>query len=444
MRCLIPVMLGLCLATPAGAVDLLEAFRSARDHDATFAADRAAAGAGAEYRAQARAALLPQASISAQYGRRTSRTQLGLAGELASELDAEDGGTVHGYGLQITQPVYRPDAVADSHRLAAQAEIASLTFEAAQQDLVLRVAQAYVDVLAADDELAYARAQQRAVAEQLASARARFDAGRARATDVAEAQAQYDSLVAVEIAARNELRVRLERLRSLTGLGIDSVESLPQSAYDFALEDDATWLQRAQENNPDLRLRDLETRIATADERETRLAGRPTIDLVVAFEEQQRNGGAPSLVDPDRSTVKSTGLQFRMPLFAGGALASRHRAAVLRLREAEQRREATRREVALIVADTLADVRDGMLRVAALEQALSSARLSLQAGELGATVGNRTNLDVLTLRQQVFDAERALSGARHGVVLSHLQLQALVGGLNEAALSRTAGVGTSS
>ncbi|MCE3285555.1 MAG: type secretion protein TolC, partial [Steroidobacteraceae bacterium] len=294
MRRVIPSILASLLAWPAGAVDMVEAYRGARDHDATFAADRAAAGAGAEYRTQARAVLLPQASISAQYGRRTTRTRLDGTSEAAFALDETGDGTVYGYGLRITQPVYRPDAVADSRRLEAQAGIAAVSFRAAEQDLVLRVAQAYIEVLAANDELAFALAQKRAVAEQLASSRARFDAGRARATDVAEAQAQFDSLVAVEIAAGNELRIRLERLRSLTGVETATLDALPRHSYDLALEDQDTWLQRAYENNPDLLLRELELRIASADEREIRFAGRPTIDFVASLDETRQDGSLPT------------------------------------------------------------------------------------------------------------------------------------------------------
>jgi outer membrane protein len=125
------------------------------------------------------------------------------------------------------------------------------------------------------------------------------------------------------------------------------------------------------------------------------------------------------------------GVQFSVPIFAGGALQSKHRQAVAQRNQARQELEATRREVDLDVREAYTQVTSGALRVAALEQSLVSAQTSLEAGELGREIGNRTNLDVLNLQQQVYDVKRDLADARYGYLLTQLQLAALAGELSE-------------
>jgi outer membrane protein len=215
VRRLIPFILLACVAPSAGAPDLIEAHRAALEHDADFAAEVSAADAGREYAVQSRAALRSRVNLTGQIGQVDMETR--TSGDLSSLLSSDTSGNVYGYGLSISRPLYRPDLKADARNLSAQAEIAALTFRAAQQDLILRVSQAYFAVLLAQDSLAFATAQKEAVAEQLAAAKERFDSGRARVTDVAEAQANFDSLAAAQIAAQSDLEVSRARFFALTG-----------------------------------------------------------------------------------------------------------------------------------------------------------------------------------------------------------------------------------
>jgi outer membrane protein len=171
VRRLIPLILSMCVAPYAGAIDLIEAHRAALEHDASFGAQVAAAEAGREYAVQSRASRLPRVNITGQASRRDIEVR--QSGDLSSLLSSDARGNVYGYGVSVTQPLYRPDTIADARSLAAQSEIAELSFQAARQDLILRVSQAYFGVLLAQDSREFAKAQKNALAEQLASAKER-------------------------------------------------------------------------------------------------------------------------------------------------------------------------------------------------------------------------------------------------------------------------------
>jgi outer membrane protein len=426
---LIPFVLLACVAPSADALDLIEAHRAAREHDAEFAAQLSAAEAGREYAVQSRAALLPRVNVSGQAGRRNQEVR--QSGDLSSLLSSDANGNVYGYSVSISQPLYRPDAMADRRSLAAQGEISGLSFRAAEQDLILRVAQSYFGVLLAQDSLALAKAQRAAVAEQLAAAKERFDSGRARVTDVAEAQANFDALAAAEIAAESDLAVSRARFYALTGRDGEDPDPIASGQSAAALEDLPAWLNRARAGSLEIRIRDRESAIADAEVKRTSLAGRLSVDIVAKLDDSRQDGDLSPLAYPDQSTTKSIGLQFSMPVFAGGALESRYRQAVAQRNQAQQQLEATRRDVEVDVREAHTQVTSGAMRVAALEQGLTSAQTSLEAGELGREVGNRTNLDVLNLQQQVYDVQRDLADARYGYLLTQLKLAALAGELSE-------------
>jgi outer membrane protein len=429
VRRLIPLVLFLCAARSAVAIDLVEAHRAALAHDADFAAEVSALAAGREYTVQGRASLLPRVNITGQVARRDMEVR--QSGQFASLLSSDANGDVYGYGVSITQPLYRPDVKADARSLSAQGEIATLAFRAAQQDLILRLSQAYFSVLLAQDSLVLAKAQKEAIAEQLAAAKERFDSGRARVTDVAEAQANFDSLVAAEIAAESDLAVSRARFVALTGREGEDPDPIGTAALSRPSDAMQAWRDRAGAESIEIRVRALELKIAETQIDRTRLAGRPSLDVVAKYDDQHQQGDLSPLMYPDRSRALSVGLQFSMPVFAGGALQSRYRQAVALRNQALQQLEATRRDVDVDVREAYTQVTAGALRVAALEQGLVSAQTSLEAGELGREVGNRTNLDVLNLQQQVFDVKRDLADARYRYLLTRLKLAATAGELAE-------------
>jgi outer membrane protein len=339
VRRLIPFIVLACAAHSASALDLTDAYRSALRHDAEFGAQQSAAEAGREYFAQSRAAVRPRVSLSGQVARLNTEVQTSF-GEASNLIGSDARGNVYSYGVSLTQPLYRADAMADRRSLNARGQIADLTFSAARQDLILRVASAYFGVLLAQDTLTLARSQKAAVAEQLASARARFEAGRARVTDVAEAQAQFDALRATEIAAESDLVVTRARFAALTGRegeDPDPIDVKPRGTR----EGIQAWLDRADVDSIDNRIRNLEVAIAETDVARTRLAGRVSLDLVAQYEDQRQHGDLSPFAYPDETRGFSVGLQVSVPLYAGGALQSQYRQAVAKRASSSRRRAAT-------------------------------------------------------------------------------------------------------
>ncbi len=437
MRRLISLALLLC-AAPVGALDLVAAHRAAIENDADFAAEVSAADAGREYAVQSRAMMAPRVNLTGQAGKLDSETR--TSGDFSSLLSSDTSGKTYGYSLSVSRPLYRPDLKADARNLAAQADIAALTFKGAQQDLILRVAQAYFGVLLAQDSLAFATAQKDAVAEQLAAAKERFASGRARVTDVAEAQANFDALSAAQIAAQSDLEVSRARFFALTGRDGEDPEQLASKLAVRPPQDAQEWRDRARAESIEVRVRTLQLNMADAEIERTRLAGRISLDMVAKYDDS-RTSELNSLAYPDQSNKLQVGVQFSVPIFAGGALQSKYRQAIAQRNQARQELEATRRGVDVDVREAYTQVTSGALRVAALEQGLVSAQTSLEAAELGREVGNRTNLDVLSLQQQVYDVKRDLADARYGYLLTQLKLAALAGELTEnhlAALTRPA------
>jgi outer membrane protein len=428
MRRLISLALLLC-AAPAGALDLVAAHRAAIEHDADFAAEVSAADAGREYAVQSRAALAPRVNVTGQAGKLDMTTR--TSGDLSSMLTSDTNGKVYGYGVSLSRPLYRPDLKADARNLAAQADIAALTFKNAQQDLILRVAQAYFGVLLAQDSLAFATAQKDAVSEQLAAAQERFDSGRARVTDVAEAQANFDALAAAQIAAESDLEIARARFFALTGHDGEDPEPVSLRLAGQPPQDAQEWRDRARAESIEVRVRTLQLDMADAEVERTRLAGRVSLDLVAKYEDTRQHGELNPIAYPDQSSKLQVGVQFSVPVFAGGALQSKYRQAMAQRNQARQELEATRREVDVDVREAYMQMTSGAQRVAALEQGLASAQTSLEAAELGREVGNRTNLDVLSLQQQVYDVKRDLADARYGYLLTQLKLAALAGELTE-------------
>jgi outer membrane protein len=433
MRRLISLALLLCAAPTAGALDLIEAHRAAVEHDADYAAEVSAAEAGREYAVQSRAQMMPRVNLTGQAANVDSTTR--TSGDFSSLLSTDTSGKVYGYGVSISRPLYRPDLKADARNLAAQADIAALTFRAAQQDLILRVSQAYFTVLLAQDSLAFATAQKDAVAEQLAAAKERFDSGRARVTDVAEAQANFDALAAAQIAAESDLEVARARFYALTGRNGDDPEPIASGRLAVPPQDAQEWRDRARNDSIEVLVRTRQLDMADSEVERTRLAGRISLDMVAKLEDSRQNGDISSLAYPDQSRTLQVGVQFSVPVFAGGALQSRHRQAISQRNQARLELEATRRDVDVDVREAYTHVTSGALRVAALEQGLVSAQTSLEAGQLGREVGNRTNLDVLNLQQQVYDVKRDLADARYSYLLTQLKLQALAGELTESDLA---------
>lgn len=429
-RLLSPVVALLAFGTQAQALDLLEVSREAQVNDPVFAAARAARLAGQEKLPQGRALLLPSVSLSANSTFNDQTIQAsGFFPNGTSRFNT------NGYSINLTQPLFRQQnwlAYSASELQVAQSEA---QFNVARQDLLVRAAQAYFDVLLAQDSVELAEVQKRAITEQLEQAKRSFEIGSATITDSHEAQARYDLTEAQEIAARNALEVKRYALQQVTNalphdlkpLGKGFKLQAPQPA------DMEQWVDEALNNSPQLAVVQAGAALAEKEVARSRGGHYPTLDLVASYSNNIANGS--SFGVSSDTTNKTIGVQFNLPLFQGGATSSKWREAEAHRERAAQELENARRSVSLQARQAYLGVVSGIAQVRALQQALVSSESVLEASKLGQEVGVRTNLDVLNAQQQLYTTRRDLLQAEYAYLMSQLRLQAAVGGLDESDLN---------
>lgn len=423
----------LAVGAPAGAQapavnDLLAVYRLAVANDAVFAAARFARDASQERVPQARASLLPNVAASAAYDRNRYDFDGGGA-EITRSFSS------WGPSLQASVPLYRPQSwnVYDQAKLEVQA--ADAQFAQAQQDLLLRVAQAYFDVLAAQDDLTAIEASKKAVAEQLAQARREFEVGTKTIVDTHEAQARYDQIVAQEQVALGTLIVRQTALRSIIGREPGPLAPLadrptlvpPQPA------DIATWARQAEDSSYSVAVARYSADIARIGITLARSGHLPTLDLV-ASASQNHGDGSTSLPYSYAAKSASIGVQLTLPIYSGGLTQSRVREALALEEQAAQNLESARRGASEAAKQAYVGVDFGLAQVRALESAEVSAHSQLDSTRLGYQVGVRINLDVLNATTQLFSTQRDLKKARYDFLLNGLRLESAVGTLDESDL----------
>jgi outer membrane protein len=321
-----------------------------------------------------------------------------------------------------------------------QAEQAEVQFLVAQQDLVLRAAKAYFDVLLAQENLNLVKSQKEAVSQQLAQAQKMFEIGLSSVTDSDEAQARYDTIIASEIAAQNDLEVKANAYRNLTAL--DPATLLPISAVvaDSDIRTDEVraglpvLIDQARNDNLSVRAQQLGLEIARFAIDRYRLANAPVVSLVASYGHTLENGSISSSGGRDNTGAASVGLQLSIPLYTGGARNSQLREAVALADQQLNTLEAVQRDAQQLTTQYFLDVASGEARIRALEQARVSASSSLESSKLGREVGVRTTIDVLNAEQNYYQAIYNLVAARYGYLFSKLQLAASVGDLDEKEL----------
>lgn len=427
--------LGLAQPARADTLDLVGAYREAlRNDPASLAAD-AALAAGRELAVQGDALLKPRVNLQAGLNHIHEKMDA-LPAEAASILPSDSSGTARQATLQLVQPLYQQGLRASRRQLHEQSALAATRFDAEREALLLRVAEQYLAVVVAQEALLVERAEQAAVLQQRDRAQARFAVGHGKITEVHEAQARLDGVQARLLTAESALALRQAQFRETVGGPARQLAPLTAGVAPRQPEpaDLAAWQARGEAANTLVRSQRSALDIAGAELAKNRLTARPTIDLVASYGAKNQSGGLSALVAPSGERSAAIGLQLNMPLYAGGALDSRQREAVARRAQAEQELAAASREVRLRVQEAYLAVTTGVARVAALEQALVSARSALQATSLGRDVGSRTALDVLDAEHRLAAAERELVQARADYLLGRLRLAAAAGELSEESL----------
>jgi len=417
---------------PAGAADLLEVFRLGLNNDAAYASARAAWQAAQEKLPQGRALLLPSATLSGNtnWNDRDLRVRDGTSSQ--TQFNSNN------LTASVTQPIFRAQNMVQYDQAKIQVAQADATFSAALQDLVLRVAQAYFDILLAQDNVELVGAQKAAIAEQLAQAKRNFEVGTATITDTHEAQARYDLVTAQEIAAINDLESRKRALQQIIGGASPPVSSLGPR-FTLASPEPATmdaWVDDSIANSLQVAIQKATEEFAAKEVERNRAAHYPTLDAVASYSESANGGGIQAGNIGTDSTTKTIGLQLSLPIYQGGAVDSRVREALANLDKARQDLENTRRSVALTTRQAFLGVTSGIAQVRALESAVVSSQSQLDSTRLGQEVGVRTGVDVLNAQQQLFSARRDLAQARYNYILNSLRLRAAAGRLAEEDLAR--------
>lgn len=416
-------LLATTLALPVAAADLLDIYRAAQAEDAPFAAARAAQQAGQEKLTQGRALLLPTVNLNANTTYNDVNAPYG-----ASKYNS------HGYGVSVVQPLFREQNWALYNQSELQTAIAEAQFKAAQQDLILRSAGAYFEVLIAQDTVQLTAAQKAAIGQQLEQAKRNFEVGTATITDTYEAQARFDLILAQELAAANDLELKRRDLQRLINADLPPLNVLG-AAFSLGSPEPADvqhWVDEARQANVQVVIAEAAYRLAEEEVARNRGGHLPTVDLVGNY---AKNTGCSFTVCGDtRST--SVGVQLNMPLFQGGATQSKWREADANREKAKQDLEDARRNVAWQARQAYLGVVSGIARVNALQQALKSSESLLEASKLGQEVGVRTSLDVLNAQQQLYSTRRDLYQAQYNYLVSHLRLKAAAGNLQEGDLER--------
>jgi outer membrane protein len=412
------------LHAPLNAADLMDIYQEALDQDAQYAAARAEHRAAQEKIPQGRAGLLPTVSFSGLLRRQLINTNRGP--EVTNDRS--------GLTITATQPLFRMENFVAYEQSKIQVMQADSQFIIAAQDLILRVAQAYFDILIAQFDVRVEEDQKKAIERQLKQAKANFEAGNSTIVDTNEAQARFDLTVSRLIIARNTLEVNKRKLQKITG-------RYPSAISRFDKDHDANlfvlkynniedWLAVAKQNSLTIRVQQSVLEIAKHEVERAKAGHYPTLDLVALYSDQKGVGGSITGRGIDL-TSKEIGLELNVPIFSGFAVQSRVREALENQEKVLQDLNNTHRDTELKVSQEYLNTTNGMALVRAQTEAVRSSQSQVESTKLGQKVGIRTEVDVLNAQGLHSIARRDLGRAYYNLLISRLRLEAEAGELDE-------------
>lgn len=408
-----------CVFPPAFALDLQQAYQAALASDPTYASARASYAAVQEKLPQGFAGLLPVVSFS---GSRTNVSST-LPPGLRYPSDT--------YALQLVQPLFRWGNWQTYQQAKLQVEAGKAQFGQGLQDLILRVAQAYFDLLTAQDSLAFLTAQKASIAEQLESAQQNYKLGLVSITDTDEAQARYELAEAQRLAAQSDVDIRDSALQQIIGGPAGALAKLPPTVAIPAPQPAAldAWTDQARNNNLTVVQAAFASEIAQRGVQLAQNEHYPSVDLVASV------GRTRGLNNLDAAsgfyTDRSVGVQLTVPIFAGLGPSARVAEASALSQKSRDDLEAARRAAVLNAQMAYQGVTSGLVQIRALEAAHISNQKALVGNKAGYEVGVRRNIDVLNAQQQLYSTERDLAKARYDALMSGLKLKAAAGILSE-------------
>jgi outer membrane protein len=416
----------IAVAPLAIGADLVTIYQEALRHDSQLQGAKSELQAIREGSAQINAAYYPTIALNATALSNRSQTNGGTTDSYSNS----------GYGITLKQGLYHRDIIVSAREIEAGISQGELGYALAEQGLILRVANSYFELLAAQDGLELAQAEKRAISQQLKQAKQRFDVGLSAITDVHEAQAGYDMAVAQEISAQSTLDSSRELLREIVGQPVGALAGL-QSKLSLLNPEPANithWVTLALEENLTLKSQRLATAIARHGIDKADAGHHPSLDIVGSYDysDNLSNSG-----NEKRSSY--IGLRLELPLYSGGYTSSKGRESNYRYQQAQSALEQQRRNTESAARSSYLAVAAAISQVQAYRQALASNQTAYEATQAGFDAGTRTTLDLLNAQREQFRSKRDYAQARYNYLLATLRLKEVVGALTESDLQRVNG-----
>ncbi|ATZ73779.1 outer membrane channel protein TolC [Idiomarina sp. X4] len=433
---LLSAAVGIALTTvsfTSNAEDLAQIYRLAVDNDPTLlraAAERNATQKGVDI---AKSGFLPQVNGEAGYSESTSDSPQFVNNQIQKFAIDSSGWQA---GVTLNQSIFDWSVWKNADIAEKQAYQAEISYSNAQQELMLRVVNAYFQALQAKDDLSFAEAEKKAIKRQLEQTKQRFSVGLTAITDVHEAQAQYDSAVAREIQARNAVEIAYESIREITGQYPQTLAALDTETFspsDPAPEDVMKWVKKAENSNLSLLESMVQVEIAEQQIKLQQAGHYPTVSLSANYSANDIDRtiqGEPS-PDTGRLDSRSIGLNVSVPIFSGFRTSAEVSQARDNYVASSQQMVQTRRQIEREVRNAYYEVSASIASISAFQQSVVSAESALKATEAGFEVGTRTIVDVLNSTQNLYNAKRNLSEARYGYIRQMLRLEQAAGQLQE-------------
>lgn len=414
---------------------LVDIYHQAVSHDPTLASALSANQAAQEIIEQGKALYRPSVNFNADTS--VSRTDIRYigAGILPNRAAGSASFEGYSYGVDARQPIYRKQNLVQMEQTKTQVSQADKQLHLSRQALILRTTQSYFEVLIAQDKIDLLAAQKLAISSQLEQANANFEVGTTTITDVNEAQARYDLILAQEIAAVNEHQIAKHAVQAITGETPQKLATVKADIKTNTLDQSMDkWVEVATQNNLNIQIQQDALKLSEQEIERSKAGHLPTLDAVASYTDTYANGSANGFGGSDLKNG-TIGLQLQIPLYQGGATSSLVRQAVLNKQKAQDDVQIARSQTELETQRAYLNLSSSIAQVKAFEQALISSQSQVDSTKLGYEVGVRTSVDVLNAQQQFFSAKRDLLQARYNYLVNIIRLKAASGVVAESDLA---------
>lgn len=416
-------------AQTSQAETLAEVYQQALENDHTFRAAKASLEAGVEAKYIGRAGLLPQVNGEASWGNSETTTDDG------SPVQDVQKNTSNGYSVTLSQTLFNLSSWHTYKQGKANAQIAEVSYIAAEQSIIIRSAQAYFDALAAVDNFDTAKSEEEALKHQLEQTKQRFEVGLTAITEVHEAQAAFDSATASRLSAEGRLGIAFEALEVITGRSHSTLNPMradfPVTAPEPLNRQD--WVEFALENNVELKAASLRSRASELNAKAKKAQHFPTVTAGVSYNNNTSTPESNGIEQNDTSTeTQAFNITVRVPIYAGGATHASRRQANAQAWESRELFNQTQRDIIQQARSNHLEVVTGVATVKARKQAITSSESALRATQAGYEVGTRDLVDVLNSQRSLFRARRDYSDALYAYVVNTLKLKQVAGTLSSS------------